>query len=109
MFDSKKWLILFFVLALIGSIGGSLVAFLILEKKHKTAEHAAVPVQPVAPEPVTPSPAVKEEVKEAKVEAPAEEDIKPDFQIISRAEWKAKPAASPMKPHTPSSISLHHT
>ncbi|MDB6028893.1 MAG: N-acetylmuramoyl-L-alanine amidase family protein [Verrucomicrobiales bacterium] len=113
MFDSKKWLILFFVLALLGSIGGSLVAFLIMDKKQKanvkTPPAAVVHVEPVV-QPVAPPPTpVVAKVEEAKVETVIDENIKPDFEIVSREEWKAKPPVSAMKPHTPSVITIHHT
>ncbi len=116
MFESKKWLILFFVLALLGSIGGSLVAFVIFQKKQQqtAAANQTRTVQPVEtprtaetvaqPEPVKPP--VKEEPNTAHMADPS---AKPDFTIVSRADWKAHPPVSAMKPHTPSLITIHHT
>ncbi len=119
MFDSKKWLILFFVLALIGSIGGSLIAYAILQKKRKPVPVATSPNTSAKPEKVVPTEsatAAETKPAESKPSAGAthtpavvDESVKPDFAILTRAEWKAHEPVADMKPNTPVIVSLHHT
>jgi hypothetical protein len=112
MFDSKKWMIWFVALTLVGSIAGSLIAYSILQKQ-KEAHAAAVPAKLEKPAATAPVPeAAAEPIKEAVSSKPApqiDENLPAPIAILSRSEWKAKPPVSEMKPHVPTIISIHHT
>lgn len=107
------------MLALLGSIGGSLVAFLILEKRQKGKSTPVAPGASIARSETNSSPApekptVRVEAKASNQETNksttlVDESVVPDFQIVSRAEWKARPPVLEMKHHVPSRITVHHT
>ena len=93
------------------------MAYLILEKK-KAARTAVVPeAAPVTqvenPKPVEPTPVEeKKSTEKAVATTPTpevDESVRPDFPILSRAEWNAHAPIGEMKANVPSVITIHHT
>lgn len=117
MFESKKWLIWIFALTLVGSVGGSLIAFFLMQKTKSPAIAAAPPqvektetaepIVPVTPPTNEPVPVAAKEPESVKPSI--DENLQPTFPIVSRADWKAHKPVLEMKEHVPSIISIHHT